>query len=83
MSYRADAEVRHAYGELVPVSPHTSVGRNLTEIIIKFGLENKHLAQKQPGKDHTLCCQFVSNCKTKSERNAFVLFQRYFILQNL
>ena len=77
MSYRVDAEIRHGYGELVPVAPHASLGRNLTEIIIQFGLDNKHLAQKQPGKDHTLCTQFVSNCRTKSERNAFVLFQRY------
>ena len=78
MSYRLDAEVRHGYGELVAVSPHPARGDSLAEIIVKFGLENKDLAQKQPGKDNTFCCQFVSNCKTKSERNAFVLFQRYF-----
>ena len=81
MSYRLDAELHHGYGELVPVSPHPGRGENLTEIMIQFGQQNKHLARKQPGerKDKTFACIFVSNCQTKSHRNAFVFFQRYYL----
>ena len=85
MSYRVDAEVRHGYGELVAVAAHPAGGHNLTEIIIKFGEENKDLARKEPGRgrDNTFCCQFVSNCKTKSERNAFVIFFSSKILNSI
>ena len=78
MSFRLDAEIRHGYGELVQVSPHPVRGHNLTEIILQFGLDNTHLAQKLPGKEDTLCCQFVSNCNTKSKRKAFFSFKKFY-----
>ena len=73
MSYRLDADIRHGYGELRQVSPHPTSSNKLTDMIMNFGIANKHLAIKEKLKEETLICQFVSNCRTESERNAFVL----------
>ena len=72
MSYRLDADIRHGYGELVEVSPHPTGAVELTETIMQYGLANTHLAVKENLNQENLICQFVSNCKTKSERNSFV-----------
>ena len=72
MSYRLDADIRHGYGELVEVSPHPTGAVQLTETIMQYGLANTHLAVKENLNQENLICQFVSNCKTKSERNSFV-----------
>ena len=50
VSYREDANVKNPYGLVERLK---TVGKNLTDIIDKFGAENKHLANKSPQESET------------------------------
>ena len=81
MSYRLDADIHHGYGEFLKVATHPNTAAKLSETIMNFATANKHLAVKEKLKNETWICQFVSNCETKSERNAFV--KTFFIISFL
>ena len=72
MSYRLDADIHHGYGQFLKVATHPSTAVRLSETIMNFATANKHLAVKEKLKNETWICQFVSNCRTNSKRNAFV-----------
>lgn len=55
----------HFYGYLEKVK---SVGENLTEVIERFGADNKHLAKKTAKFGWAKVAQLVSNCDSKSDR---------------
>jgi len=70
LSYREDADVRNTYGLVERVK---APAESLTEIIDKFGANNKELgATKSPKAGGAPVAQFVSNCNSKSDREGLV-----------
>ena len=51
VSYREDAEVKNSYGGLV--QERDTAGKNLTDIINKFGANNRQLAKKTAKESQT------------------------------
>ena len=72
MTYRLDADFPEPYGKFIQTAEIPTLSDDLEKIISGFGAANTHLAMKEVGEREVLATQFVTKCKTPSQRKAMV-----------
>ena len=70
MTFRKDSDIFLPYGRIVQIKDHPPPGPDLDAFIQDFGMKNQHLAHDRT--NDSKAAWFVSNCKTKSNRESLV-----------